>query len=89
MYMRESWTDERLDDFRADVDRRFDAVDARFDRLETKVDANHREVKAEIAELRGEMTSGFERLYRTMLFLGAGAMTTIVVGFVGLIVTHA
>lgn len=87
--MRESWTDERLDDFRDEVNRRFDEVDQRFDRLETKVDANHREVKAEIATLRGEMTSGFERLYRTMVLLGAGAMTTIVVGFLGLIATHA
>ena len=32
--MRKSWTDERLDDFRRDVDRRFDEVgtDRRFDR---------------------------------------------------------
>lgn len=32
--VRESWTDERLDDFRGEVNRRFDEVDKRLDRLE-------------------------------------------------------
>ena len=37
--VRQSWTDARLDDFRADVDRRFDKVDDRFDKLDAKFDA--------------------------------------------------
>lgn len=32
--MRESWTDERLDDFRDDVNRRFDEVYKRFDKVD-------------------------------------------------------
>jgi hypothetical protein len=32
--MRESWTDERLDDFRDEVNRRFNTVDKRFDRVD-------------------------------------------------------
>ena len=36
--MRESWTDERLDDFRADVGRRFDEVDRRFDEVDRRFD---------------------------------------------------
>jgi DNA anti-recombination protein RmuC len=48
---REAWTDERLDDLSAHVDRRFDQVDQRFDRLE-----------ADIRELRVEMKNGFERI---------------------------
>ncbi len=47
--MDDGWTDERMDDFRdevyrrfdkleGDVDRRFDEVDKRFDRFEGKVD---------------------------------------------------
>jgi len=32
--MRKSWTDERLDDFRTDVNRRFDEVDRRFDKVD-------------------------------------------------------
>jgi len=31
--MRESWTDARLDDFRADVDRRFDKVEGDISEL--------------------------------------------------------
>ena len=31
--MRESWTDERLGDFREDMNRRFDGVDRRLDEL--------------------------------------------------------
>ncbi|HWM63305.1 MAG TPA: hypothetical protein VNP96_04860 [Solirubrobacterales bacterium] len=37
MTMRESWTDERLDDFRRDVDRRFVEVDRRFDKVEAEL----------------------------------------------------
>lgn len=54
--MRESWTDARLDDFRMDVNRRFDKVDRRFDKAE-----------GEIRELRSEMKSGFESINRTMM----------------------
>lgn len=32
--MRESWTDERLDDFRDEVNRRFDEVYKRFDKVD-------------------------------------------------------
>lgn len=32
--VRQSWTDERLDDFRGEVNRRFDKVDKRLERLE-------------------------------------------------------
>jgi hypothetical protein len=32
--MRESWTDERLDDFRDEVNRRFDVVYKRFDKVD-------------------------------------------------------
>ncbi len=46
--MRKSWTDERLDDFRVDMDRRFDEfredmnrrfgeVDKRFDKVDTEL----------------------------------------------------
>ena len=51
--MRESWTDQRLDDFRAEVNRRFDEADRRFDdvnkrmnagfdRLDNRLDGLHR-----------------------------------------------
>jgi hypothetical protein len=40
--MRESWTDERLDDFRAETSRRFDAIDNRLDRLDDRFAALQR-----------------------------------------------
>lgn len=35
--MREAWTDERLDDFRGEVNRRFDKVDDRFDKVDSEL----------------------------------------------------
>jgi hypothetical protein len=35
--MRESWTDERLDDFRNEVNRRFDEVNQRFDKVDREL----------------------------------------------------
>jgi hypothetical protein len=36
------WTDQRMDDFAAHVDQRFDAVDKRLDRLENRFDGLQR-----------------------------------------------
>jgi ribosome assembly protein YihI (activator of Der GTPase) len=36
--MRETWTDERLDDLNDKVDRGFERMDARFDRVDGKFD---------------------------------------------------
>jgi len=41
---REAWTDERLDDFKENVNRRFDEVDRRFDRLEERFDSMQRTI---------------------------------------------
>ena len=37
--MRQSWTDDRLDDFRGEVNRRFDAVDRRFDAVDRSLES--------------------------------------------------
>ncbi len=92
MYMRESWTDERLDDFSKHVDHRFDEVDRRFDRVEVDL----REFRAETKAAFTEVGTRFERvesriddLHRTMLQLGVGGIATLAIGFLGLILTHA
>jgi hypothetical protein len=86
--MRKTWTDERLDDFASNTDRRFDG-------LEQRMDEGFRRVDADIRELRGEMNVRLERIEervddvnRTMLRLGGGAIVTFVVGFAGLIATQ-
>lgn len=71
--MREAWTDERLDDFAINVDKRFDQVDRRFDRLERRFD---------------RLEDKFEDLNKTLLWFGGGAMITFIVGFAGLIVAQ-
>jgi len=65
---REAWTDERLDDLRDDMNRRFDGVDRRFE-----------EVKGEIAELRAEMNS----MQRTMVIGFVSLFASIVVSVLG------
>jgi hypothetical protein len=40
--VRESWTDERLDDFRDEVNRRFDKVDAELHRVNDRLDGMQR-----------------------------------------------
>jgi len=65
---REAWTDERLDDLRDDMNRRFDGVDRRFE-----------EVKGEIAELRTEMNS----MQRTMVIGFVSLFASIVVSVLG------
>lgn len=40
--MREAWTDERLDDFRDEVSRRFDKVDRELERANDRLDGMHR-----------------------------------------------
>ncbi|HEX9967642.1 MAG TPA: hypothetical protein VGB06_06825 [Solirubrobacterales bacterium] len=56
--MRQSWTDDRLDAFRGETQRRFDEVDRRF----AEVDKRFDRVEDQIKELRGEMNARFESM---------------------------
>jgi hypothetical protein len=47
------------------------------------------EMKSEIGSLRAETNARFDALQRTMLQLGGGMIATFVVGFAGLLATHA
>jgi hypothetical protein len=53
--MRESWTDERLDDFRSDVNRRFDEVGGRFDRVEARMDTGFGKCEAELHRINDRL----------------------------------
>lgn len=78
---RATWTDERLDGFAHNVDRRFDEVDRRFDGIDRRLDR----VESELRELRTHMML----LQRTMLLFGGGTIFTVVFGFLGIILTRA
>jgi len=74
--MRESWTDERLDDFKESTKERFDQVDKRFDQVDKRfdqVDARLDRMDTDIRELRRMMAQGF-----------IATITIMVSGFFGL-----
>jgi hypothetical protein len=82
--MRESWTDERLDDFRAETARRLDGIDARLE----KIDARFERMEAKFDKKFDRLEARMDDLYRATLFLGGGAVVTFVVGFASLIVAQ-
>lgn len=65
--MRDKWTDERLDDLNAKVDRGFD-----------RLDTDMRGLRAELQTLRAEMNARFDALNRNMFWL-AGALVIAIV----------
>jgi tetrahydromethanopterin S-methyltransferase subunit G len=77
--MRDSWTDERLDDFRGEVNRRFDAVDRRFEAVDRRFE--------HIENRLDEINRALLQMNQTMLRFGGGAIVTFVVGFIGVIAT--
>ena len=80
--MRSTWTDERLDDFAAHTDRRFDDLERRMDAGFRRVDEEFREVRTEIRSLAAEVNGRFDALHRTMIrFQGS-----LIVSFVGLVI---
>ncbi len=89
--MRESWTDERLDDFRAETARRLDGIDARLEKIDArfeKIDARFERMEAKFDKKFDRLEARMDDLYRATLFLGGGAVVTFVVGFASLIVAQ-
>jgi hypothetical protein len=75
--MRESWTDERLDDFRDEVNRRFDKVDMEF-----------RDLRMEMNGRFDRVDARFDSLQRTLFQIAGGTIVTLLAGFAGFIVTQ-
>jgi hypothetical protein len=67
--MRQSWTDERLDDMREDIDRRFARVEADIAALCT-----------EMREGFDRIDRRFDSLYRLLLGLGATLVAALLAG---------
>jgi hypothetical protein len=78
--MRESWTDERLDDFAKHVDHRFDEVERRFGEVDRRFD----KVDAELHRVNDRL----DGLHRTLLQIAGGTIATLIAGFAGLIATQ-
>jgi DNA anti-recombination protein RmuC len=82
--MRDGWTDERMDDFRdevnrrfGDVDRRFDEVDKRFDRVDKRFDKVDHEF--------GRLNDRFDALERLLLRMAGATIVTLIAGAAGII----
>lgn len=68
MTPRETWTDERLDDFKENVNERFDQVDKRFDRVETDIKELRQTMIHGFFALSGVMVTGFLALAGLIVF---------------------
>ena len=65
--MRDKWTDERLDDLIAKVDRGFERIDAEL-----------RALRAEMQALRAEMNTRFDAMNRNMFWFAGTLVVAIV-----------
>jgi DNA anti-recombination protein RmuC len=62
---RESWSDGRIDEFKENVNRRFDEVDKRFDEVDRRfgeVDRRFDEVDRRFDKVEADMREGFARV---------------------------
>jgi hypothetical protein len=89
--MRQSWSDDRLDDLNRRVDDGFNRVDAQF----ARVDRQFARVDRQFAELRAEMNlrfdhgeARFDSLQQTMIRIGAGMIGTLIATCGGVIATQ-
>jgi hypothetical protein len=78
--VRESWTDERLDDFARNVNQR-------FDRLESKMEDGFRELRAEINSMH-RMTMGMQRTMIQFAAVLIAALVGVIATQLGLILTQ-
>ncbi len=89
--VRESWTDERLDDLNDRVAEMGRRMDDGFNRVHEEIRALRTETKAEIGELRKETKAEFGALrgeigalHRLILQVGGGMVVTMLIGFLGI-----
>ncbi|HEU4461860.1 MAG TPA: hypothetical protein VFR75_04630 [Solirubrobacterales bacterium] len=73
---RESWTDERLDEFGKRMDERFDRVDERINEVDAKFD--------QVDKRLDRLADGLESVQRALIFGSVTMSTAFVAGFVTL-----
>jgi hypothetical protein len=86
--MRDSWNDDRLDEFAAQTDRRFDRlehkIDERFDKIDQRFDKIDERFKGVDERFEGLHLM----MHRTMVQLTFALGGTVAFGFLGIIVTQ-
>jgi DNA anti-recombination protein RmuC len=81
--VKETWTDERMDDFAKHVDQRFDGVDQRLDKIDSrfdKIDSRFDKIDSRFDKIDAR----FEALHRLML----QSSVLVIVALIGLIATQ-
>jgi hypothetical protein len=86
--MRQSWSDDRLDDLNKRVDDGFARVDAQFARLDAKIDATAAELRQEMKMGFDQINARFDAMQQTMMRIGAGLIGVLVASSAGLIATQ-
>lgn len=76
---RETWTDERLDDLKGQVEKGFDGVKVEIREVRGEV----REVRGEVRELRTETNARFDSMQRTLIIGFASVAASTVASVVG------
>ena len=85
--MRESWTDDRLDDLSANMNRRFDQVDRRFERVEDAIKEQGKELNGKIETLRDDLYGELISIHKTIARIGWAGMTALIAAAVGALAT--
>ena len=65
--MREGWTDERLDDFRDEVNRRFDKVDSELGRVNDRLQGLNRLLVYAVISLTSATVAGYAAMIALVL----------------------
>lgn len=84
VFMRESWTDERLDDFAKRIDERFDRVDERFEEVDRRfeqVDKRFERVEKRLDQIADSV----ESMQRTMVIGVIALFSAYAAGFAALL----
>jgi hypothetical protein len=82
---REAWTDERLDDLTARIDRGFDRVDADIREVRAEMKSGFERADSRVDALQAELDSRFDSMQRTMI-IGFVTLNASVIG--GLLATQ-
>lgn len=75
---RESWTDERLDDFRGEVNRRFDETNRRIDETNQRMEEGFAVMRVEFQRLNDRLDALYHLIFRGMIAFGVGILGVIV-----------
>lgn len=73
---RESWTDQRLDEFGKRVDERFDRVDERFDEVDRRFE--------QVDKRLDRLADGLESVQRALVFGSIAMSSAFLAGFVAI-----